>query len=1042
MEPSRMVDSIEFNLWRTLLERCLASRLETDEFSKYATLLYERSPLSSSRICSIFLSPILQNNYCADPKSIRYTICLLGLGYIDIPNILNALWHYSTCRAIATQISVEEEQNVWVNSFTAEETIFYRLAKAISSGSVPKMIREAVETIKACTKWMEGAVLASRSQHDLPTRLPYQIAEMNAQNMALGTLVVSIVESSIVQTAISKGYLNAKFRKNLRESLSGIISLMVFQNSPQGAARLEVFRTETLSAIEPEQKAPKNSMTKDVDDIIDEGLGEMISVDNMIINDIVEVNTRAGLYVFLNSLLVGRPLIDDNAIFAFLRNRYQNDLQKSIIDLILAAFDILANATIRNEKHQTKTLLRSFLVNKLPLILRALCSQLFPPLTSEFCITEALNQVDTTNFPTLSTMFDEASGNNLFPDSVRQDFCFACCLHGLLAESSIEKLLGDVPIQSLPAEGRYIKRDLVQLFLSDVERAEKMIDDLENMDGNVGAVSTAIVEVISRLCSNKETMALKTLCCRLVRKPSSLDVLLLFDKPNTILQPICDLLDNWRYDEDQGEYQPVYEEFGIILLLFLSLVNRYSLTSASLGYRQPGSFVLKILQAPYVSLALPLSPKTQTHLNNWLLSLFSPENSGLTDDLMSSCPPQEFYLLVPTLFHNIVHACATQNLTATMLSSGLEYLVDTFLLPSLVPGISFLSAYLWENRGDKDSVIQILTALITTPLSNKNSNNMDATQILRVVLDIIAKELEQSLRWLQRVDPLRQDIEPLSKALRCNLGWERSAASEHTELENWTSTPGGGLSMAIKQTLRNLLQWYLQPTDNPANYTHRQILVGVKMLGAKRMIGIILEELSAGIDAGHAGAALDVASSIVCAADASTWDSVYCSNAVKANINNDDNNNNNNGEVQTLQRRLNLREALKNEVENAPKLHRTNPLAAETIVRLYRKVESLSAIDHIGTRNFLATVAELDVSADIDGLNHSSEDDIADGISRIRGLDSINELQIGHLDHLEGLDQKMTGVDGFHTENVNLITDSTYLGLDENQGNLLDGIDF
>ncbi len=83
----------------------------------------------------------------------------------------------------------------------------------------------------------------------------------------------------------------------------------------------------------------------------------------------------------------------------------------------------------------------------------------------------------------------------MFSDSVRQDFCFACCLHGLIAESSIENLLGDVPMQSLPAGGRYVKEDLVQQCLSDPERAEGLINELEQMDGNVGAVSQAITEV-------------------------------------------------------------------------------------------------------------------------------------------------------------------------------------------------------------------------------------------------------------------------------------------------------------------------------------------------------------------------------------------------------------------------------------------------------------------------------------------------------------------------------------------------------------------
>jgi mediator of RNA polymerase II transcription subunit 5 len=86
----------------------------------------------------------------------------------------------------------------------------------------------------------------------------------------------------------------------------------------------------------------------------------------------------------------------------------------------------------------------------------------------------------------------------MFSDSVRQDFCFACCLHGLIAESSIETLLGDIPMQSLPAGGRYVKEDLVQQCLSDPERAENLIDELEHMDGNVGAVSQAITEVCTR----------------------------------------------------------------------------------------------------------------------------------------------------------------------------------------------------------------------------------------------------------------------------------------------------------------------------------------------------------------------------------------------------------------------------------------------------------------------------------------------------------------------------------------------------------------
>ena len=120
---------------------------------------------------------------------------------------------------------------------------------------------------------------------------------------------------------------------------------------------------------------------------------------------------------------------------------------------------------------------------------------MFPPLTAQFCITEALSQVDTNAFPTLSGMFDNASNQNSFTDTVRQDFCFACCLHGLTPESSIEGLLGEITYQTLPAGGRYVKEILVEECMADPERIQGLIGELDNMDGNVGAVCQALTEV-------------------------------------------------------------------------------------------------------------------------------------------------------------------------------------------------------------------------------------------------------------------------------------------------------------------------------------------------------------------------------------------------------------------------------------------------------------------------------------------------------------------------------------------------------------------
>ncbi|KAF8858611.1 Med5-domain-containing protein [Acephala macrosclerotiorum] len=1013
--------------WQTFLTNSLATRLPPETFEAYVQILNSKHPLSPNRICDIFLRPREGNDYSLDTRATKYIQILLSLDLVTIPAVLKTLLKFSSFSKQSEERNGhsdpgkhaqngngEKNKNRgpaqwWRNSYGAEETLFYRLAKIISSGSPSSKMDDPTELVKACIQWMEMVISAGHAAQEMMGLDQTHTQEKNAQNMALGTLVIAVVENAQVVHALSKGSVPRATRKDLSKTLANFVPLLL-QNSAQAAARLEVFRTETLVAIEPVDKK-EMAADKAIEDILDESIGLAHGVDSMVVEDVPIMNSRAGLYVYLNSLLVARPLIDDNAIFAYLHNRYQGDLETTIIDLILAAFDVLANATFRNEKTQTTTVLRSFLINKIPVMLTTLCTQLFPPLTPEYCVTQALGRVDTTAFPTLSNMFDESSSANMFSDSVRQDFCFACCLHGLIQESSIEELLGDVPMQSLPAGGRYIKDDLVQQCLSDPERAEVLIGELENMDGNVGAVSQAITEVIGRLCSNKETMSLKTLCGQLSRKSTSLDVMLLFEKPVTILQPICELLDNWRYDEDQGEYQPVYEEFGSVLLLALSFTHRYGLSTVDLGIRNTAdSFLAKFLRQGHLARATEdLTEQENSHLDGWIRGLF--DSGGLGDELMSSCPPHDFYMLVPTLFSTIVMACHCKYLSEEALKGGLEYLVDTFLLPSLIPGITWLAQHLWEGRGDSNACLQILSSLITNPASI--SNNTEASAMLNAILNIVAKDLETKLRYLQRSEPSRQDVEPLSKALRSNLGWERRGASDHNELEAWTATPGGGLTAAIKHTIASLVQWALNPTANshPATYTHRQFLVCEKIHDAKRLLYTILEEIKTQTEAGNASIVYDVACAIVCSPNATSWDAGIQVDVLGTNT------------FQPLQRRLNLREALKTEAENAPKLHKTDPFTADTIVRLYRKVEAQLVMPQ-------QAMLEHDALGDLDGDLHQALDSAAldgamtgagmgmDGLDEQHGLGGMNDP---HGDLMHGLIGGDTGdlLDGFGDGNFN-----------------------
>ncbi|KAI0546867.1 mediator of RNA polymerase II transcription subunit 5 [Xylaria curta] len=939
-DPNRDLDrdgdstsSSSHGQWTQYLSQCLNSRIDPEEFDAHVPLLYRTHPLPPAVIADICLRPQPFNHESLDPRISRYLQVLTQHQLVDTPSILNALYKYSTSQMylhtsgadVHDQAQGQDQLPLrWASSYTPEEILFYRLSKAVR---LDTGIRNAGEALGICVqmaRWMTMFTTASAAfAQDVMAQLQNTSREeMEAARAAFVMLLLSICENHLVLRGLSRPAAK-DVRRVLSESLDAFIP-SILQSSSQIASRLELFRTETLASFEPVDKNKKEVSNMDIDD-----LESSMALDSIVIPDIPISNSRAGLYIYLNALLVGRPLIDDAALFSYIHNRYQGDIQTTTIDLILASFDVLANAVFRREDQKTGHLLRSYLINKLPLLLATLAGSMFAPLTPQYCITEALAQVDTNAFPTLSAMFD-TNNNNMFTDSVRQDFCFACCLHGLIPESSIESLLGEITYQTLPQDGRQVKETLVERCIADPERIQELVREIDNMDGNVGAVCQALIEMIGRLCANKETMSLKLLCSQLAKKPLSLDVMLLFGNPATILQPLCEVLDSWRYDEDQGEYQPVYEEFGAILLLVLAFVYRYNLTAFDIGIRSSDSFVAKLLNQGQLSRPLDeLTDAEQLHLDGWIQGLFDTETGGLGDELMSSCPPQDFYLLVPTLFHNIMLALDTRYLADESLKTGVEYLVDTFLLPSLVVAITYMSNQLWtESRPDQKSAITILQLIL---LNKKGSD--EAQTMLSAVLNIVAKPLEHSLRSYQRQDPKCQEIEPLLNAIKDNIRLSRrTAGAGHNELEAWASTNNGGLTASVRQTIQGFVQWSLHPGINmiPTSYTHRQILAAHRILGARRLLHIILDEVKQQTDPSSCSVMYDIATALICAPDATNVPPP----AVMALLVESNNS------IVTPQRQMTLREALKSEAEDFKTIQKSDPSLAEHIVRLYRRVEA------------------------------------------------------------------------------------------------------
>ncbi|QUC18912.1 uncharacterized protein UV8b_03153 [Ustilaginoidea virens] len=928
--------------WSTFVARCIAQRLDSQRFHDFVPLVHARHPLPAAVVAQLFLHPQPDNDVSLDPRIPPYIQVLSHLGYIDAPSLLRALYKFSSLHAhIKKSPSPSpspsqhdpgrepgqddgrgKEPRRWRGSSWAEEVMFYHVIKTMVEGTALRDSRSALELCQAIAKWMELFTLASNALAADALHNSQAFHDMDVARAAFIPLLLRLVETPVFVQAISRPFARG-FRKHLSNSLSGFMQTL--QHAPF-VDRLEIFRSDTLAKLDPVDKKKQAAANAAMDELLETTMG----VDNFVIPDLPISNTRAALYVFLNASLAGRPLIDDHVLLSYIHNRYQGQTQSGFIDLILASFDVLANAVFRNEASKDAHVLKSFLINKVPLLLCQLAAAHFDTNSSEFCITEALNQVDTSIFPTASLMFDETRNNNPYTESVREEFCTSCALHGLVQREHVERILGETSMSYEPSLEKYAKDKLVQDCLADADKIQGLIRDVEKTDGNAGAVAQALVDVMRQLCQNKETMSLKMLCSQLAQKPQTLDILLLFERLPTILEPVCQLLDNWQYEEDQGEYQPIYEEFGSILLLVLAFAYRYNLTAADIGISSPDSTVARILTRAHVSRERDeLTDQEKGHVSGWIHGLFDSDSGGLGDDLMSSCPPQDFYLLVASIFQNIVVAYTYGYLSDDALKGGVEYLVDTFLLPSLVPALRFLTDYLWVEQREQTAVIKILQ-LILLP----SSISGEASTMLFSVRSLVAKPLEHSLRTYQRQDPKNQDIEPLLRALKDSLPQSRrTGGADHHELESWASSSSSGLSGALRHTIQGLVQWAMHPTANsmPTSYTHRQLMAAVRIMGAKRTLGVLLEETRIQSEAGSASVVFDVVGAMVCSPNVTNEGGGPPTTSQMLDSS---------GSVTwSAQRALTLRQVLRSCAQRAGKLQEDDAVLAEIVIRLHRRVE-------------------------------------------------------------------------------------------------------
>lgn len=303
--------------WSKFLSHSLATRLDPETFESYVQLLSTKYLLTPTLISDLFLRPSATNDGSLDPRVPRYVQVMLGLELVNVAAILKALRRYSTFGTALDGHDIDgqskniradgedngrpkpaERRKRWTNSYAVDEMLFYQAARYITTGSAPRDIQEAVDLILISIKWMELVATAGTGANEILSIGHAQAQEMSAAIIALGTLMVAVVDNSRVAEALSKKSCPKGTITQLSKALADFTPLLM-QSHPPTAGRLDLFSTQTLVGIEPPEK--KESASNAIDDILDEGL--QLGMDSIVVADVPSMNSRAGLYIYLNSLV-------------------------------------------------------------------------------------------------------------------------------------------------------------------------------------------------------------------------------------------------------------------------------------------------------------------------------------------------------------------------------------------------------------------------------------------------------------------------------------------------------------------------------------------------------------------------------------------------------------------------------------------------------------------------------------------------------------------------------------------------------------------
>lgn len=332
--------------WRLFLDQCLKHRIDANEFKNLSNILAARCSVSESVLVDV-LCDVRAVGAAAgvkwDPLVPVYIDCLCKTERVKIPSVLAGLLKRSSILPQSQIQSSDESEKLKQqkkNGYTlmTDIRVIQDVMLAVSTGnSTPRTAAEAMEIFSAAVDWIQ-AVVAWHQQHQQTGGLmgsPDVVSLFESLGILLAALSGTTKGVDVLSSDNEGIFFSSQFTFNTNANRTGLKIKLGQGLSAYLPLCVEVSLPlrNRLDSLQKEFNLYGEPASKSLDMTIMDGMNVNALQFEASVMDGPVINSRAGLYVYINSMLVGRPLIDDNMLLSYLVNRYGVRIHILCVDL-------------------------------------------------------------------------------------------------------------------------------------------------------------------------------------------------------------------------------------------------------------------------------------------------------------------------------------------------------------------------------------------------------------------------------------------------------------------------------------------------------------------------------------------------------------------------------------------------------------------------------------------------------------------------------------------------------------------------------------